>query len=374
MTRDELQSVYEDLLIQANCFELLPYEASASESLISKLIHEGRLSEQRENHLAGFFQDRSDQELLEIVRERLGKHRPLAFSVEMLFRDVEQAADEYEWSSRTSVYAGQFPTGLFNAQAVGVADGALLLINTGLMMFIYQCAKLLFLNVQLTLHDDAGAQHGSVSQQMTNAEIIEALSDIILAYRFRRNSTFATRFPFESGLRGLLTATLAQSAERFVLAHEYGHAIAGHLTGGRAVRQIVTDNGLRIELLSKSWEEEIEADLYGAHLVLPPSKRTIDSEGALQPLGFRLAGPLFFFALDDLISTIDETIFGRGGAEITDHPPASMRIDAIQMWYESIGVSGKLLQLATFPAHWISEFSDPVCEYIQVGLRERSLG
>ncbi len=200
------------------------------------------------------------------------------------------------------IYVGEFPTGSFNAQACPAPGGALLLVNTGLMMFIHQTVKIM-MHAVFFRNDpsDESPENTKGNIIYTRPEIIKALADVVIAYLTRGDSRAARRFPAEGGGRGMLAAALVGRIERFVLAHEYGHAIAGHLDASEA-KTITADSAEGvIEVIAKSWEQEFVADIWGVQLILP-SENVIDTMEKLAQLQLAVAGPLLFFALDSLIN------------------------------------------------------------------------
>jgi hypothetical protein len=113
------------------------------------------------------------------------------------------------------------PTGELNAKVERVpeAGGALVLINAGLMDLIYRVLKISL----------AASSRGSSPPVLSSQQATKALAEAFNAYLYAGSSHFAWPLPRlpqdqEGELRFLI-----RRAERFVICHEFGHIILGHV-------------------------------------------------------------------------------------------------------------------------------------------------
>lgn len=358
-----LQRVYEDLLRGAGQGHLLETEEHPEfESDVRRLLAEARASEKRDGSRQGLLQGRTDDELLPLLRERLKGRGVLAFPLQLAYKEVLAAALEYDYSVPFPVLVGFFPTGSFNAQAVRVADGALLLINSGLMMFLHQTAQLMCKSFAVTIKDDDMKEtQASVAQQLSHDELVRQLTDLVLTYLITGSSTTNSRSDAQSGVQGMLASRLTKGAECFVVGHELGHAIAGHLDSSRSVLRATGVAGVDLPVVPKSWEQEIEADLYGLRMLTPPSMSTIRNATELQMFTFRIAGAYLFFGLDALLAAIHQLLQGRA-RELrfdSDHPPSQFRAEALSYYLKGRGAE-RALEFPKFVQNWFSELEADV--------------
>jgi hypothetical protein len=254
-----------------------------------------------------------------------------------MFEEVRAAAQNEGATLPLAVFAGIFPTGSFNAQAVRCKEGALLLINTGLMMLIWQSLKIIFM--RFSIFDN---EAGEIVQTpaLSHEETIFWITDVILAYLFRGNSTFSSILPIQDGHRARVLNQLVHQTEVFVLAHEYAHAVAGHLSES-PVRKTMLPDG-EVELVQKSWMQEFEADLIGFTFLLNP--KTISNpipREEYQNLSPKLACPFLFFALDELVSAVYHHVTGLAAIPnaLSNHPPTSDRIGVLRAAIDNIGLT-----------------------------------
>jgi len=233
--------------------------------------------------------------------------------IRRLTADVEAYTELAGLSAPESIYVGEFPTGEFNAQIVGVDKGFLVLINHGVLMMIYQSVKHFVRRAVLGLPDDGA---------FSRSQAVRGMAEIVDAYRRFADPRKAPRYPMQSGPRGGLALGITNASECFVIAHEYAHAIAGHL-GQRAARTRQTPAG-NIDVMPTSWREEYEADDIATDIVMASTRSecTHLEHRSHPPVGAAGAGVLF--ALDELITSVSEPVHLRNSAD-SDHPPGLSR-------------------------------------------------
>jgi hypothetical protein len=227
------------------------------------------------------------------------------------------------------VFAGEYPTGDLNAWTVPATGGVLVLINRGLFLMIYLMAKLYALCMHL---DFPTAGQTSVrlgtdglivpDDGPPKAVIVDLAIDVLLSYLTLRQPTKARRVPPLPWPRGQIVTMLTTQAEKFVIAHEYGHVVAGHVTATESVRDAAADP---LRHPAMDWAQEFQADGYAAAVMVTRDATAAGIGGG--DLGWMQAvasGPAFFFALDELVART-RAVIGEAPPAAADHPPSSQR-------------------------------------------------
>lgn len=236
-------------------------------------------------------------------------------------------------------YVGLFPTGSHNAEAMRVDAGVLILINSGLMNLLFQLAKI---NV-------ASSTYKGERPLLDKIQTSIALGELLAAHTVGGSSFLARGLPLLDRGRLEIASKLTTYAEAFVIAHEYGHAVAGHLTRRHPQVEVQTDAG-RLALYQQSQEEEYEADRAAIDIMGPALRMPDSPRGEAVALSAAL---LFFFI--DLVVRRFRDLLGLANPTPTTHPStadryerarqqlmryASSRIafdhaDALTMWFNA---------------------------------------
>jgi hypothetical protein len=283
---------------------------------------------------------------------------PMNVLIAPIAEELERAAGEWSLTLPKAVHIGVFPTGEFNALATPAGDGVLLLINEGLMYFAYQTMETFGLATTVI---DAGKEIGRL---MSRDEATGQLADVVYSYLRHGLSASARHLPMIGGLRGSYVNHLATSIHRFVVAHEYGHAYARHLDSAGTVRWSLPSGEL--EVISKNWEQELEADLVAMRLLIPPSARRIgsDSPGAVLRLAMALVGPLAFFQIDALLEGAERACCGGADpVRSTTHPPSAMRSARVREWATQIRAD-VFLSIADQVCAWLADLEEEVATVV----------
>jgi hypothetical protein len=266
--------------------------------------------------------------------------RPINYNhhiIRELSSEVIEAIKRSQYCQRfgkLAVYAGEFPTGDINALATRVPSGFLALINIGLVRFIESTVLLYIVS-----HRQADPLGGEILDR----DVLTLMRAILLTYLAQTEpiKTEVDTSKFRCNLtQAVLYSLFKNSCLRFVLAHEFGHILAGHLDQPILLQQKIRTPVGRIEVVPKSWKQEYEADAIAIELLLhfptiaAPSKTMADSADLLR--GYSLAAPFFFFGLDLLLRRVFELLLGESESEKLDeeelnttHPPPLKRIESL---------------------------------------------
>ncbi len=88
---------------------------------------------------------------VQLLEEEGGRFQPI---IDEMSAEIRERLTEKGMTLPLPVFAGQFPHGSFNAQARPVAGGVLILINSGLFMFIYQMVKVATMATRFTDYNE----------------------------------------------------------------------------------------------------------------------------------------------------------------------------------------------------------------------------
>jgi hypothetical protein len=239
------------------------------------------------------------------------------------------------------VYAGEFPTGDFNTHTARVPDGSgyIFLVNLGLMMLINTTAKIVMSQAQWA---DFGPEGNPITESvdgepaMTNQEAGDYLKDMIKQYvtlgqwkPISRHKRIVIK-----GVFGLLQAMLTDYAELFVLAHEFGHAVLGHLDNEESYKLALPNPKESLSVIAKSRREELEADFVAGVLVTQDLPRMVSDKWEGLQVEMALAGPFLLFELGRLIDKV-------GKINVKTHPPYEERIQNLKDVFRRIVPDGR---------------------------------
>lgn len=239
-----------------------------------------------------------------------------------------------------AVLVADFPTSSVNAQVCLVDGGALVLVNRGLMTFLYHATKVISLSIAFAdFYGDGkmkyGSQKGNFS--LSKEQIVGHWVDLIVNYLLCRKPVLVDKLILSTAKASALME-LVTFSEYFVIAHEYGHIILGHLRSERIIRRRCLGGSL--EFVAKDWEMEFEADRFALRLLYESVPRVIDHTDKSFLLQSVLGAPLLFFALDRIITRTWAEVEGLQQIPvIADHPPAHLRSDALMRYNTEAGIT-----------------------------------
>jgi len=246
------------------------------------------------------------------------------------------------------LYAGEFPTYEINGCIVPARNGALILINSGLIFLLHHISDILA-SFAISNVPRSGNAWPNVGVDRNSQELTTlCLGNALLAYLSFDLKERPARPRVPGFFQWVVSRLVWQETVHFVLAHEVAHAIRGHL-----------------EVPQASPQQEFEADETGLFLVRrqPIRPEGLDSELVKLIEHARFAAPFFFFSFCTLVDHVlavpvvrcvyemqsrQEYLpvsyrYARAEKAGATHPPASGRLEAIQ---RLIGDCGTKLPLA----------------------------
>lgn len=226
-----------------------------------------------------------------------------------------------------------------NAHALLARNGGLLIVvNAGLVAFIYKFARAL--SLQLPTVDEQGK---SVPPPASAAEQGASLVAIVLDWY--KSTGFPAGPDFPVTPQQIVTASrLTTAAEEFVAAHELAHHILGHTQ--REPRRMLV-NRHDVPAAPTMPHDEHEADTWGLRFVLDALQ---GQQG--QEFAWAYAGVELFFAA---VGMLEE----HAGAPPSDtHPPAAERLAEVRSFLQQITLPEGFATLTRFSdqlAGWVDE-------------------
>lgn len=210
------------------------------------------------------------------------------------------------------VAVGELQTLDANSCCVRVpAGGYVVLVNTGLMILIYQLTKIFASRVRVKADRETDI---IIKNSRELIETVKYTFQTVATY-LKYNAPVAPRLPITTLQEEQLSFVegILHFAELFVLAHEFGHIIEGHFSTAKVMKIRTKEED--ISLLKSNWNQEYEADLCGLQLVLETVPKK--SERSLIRASSYM-GPDLLFTFLDLTEKI-------GNIKPASHPSAKLR-------------------------------------------------
>ena len=207
-------------------------------------------------------------------------------------------------------YAGVYPTDIYGSESHIWRGERLVLINTGYMEMC-ETAVASFLS--------------SKSNERKAEDLAEAASQYAGASRVRPDSTKLDLPGVRWGSGEV--SVLLNWVEGFVLAHELGHHVLGHVGAASDNGQARGGTGSLEELRFR----EFQADVWACKALLPAALTRARHRLELSLL---LSAPIFALGMYAVL----EAAKNGGSAAGGDHPPSMQRIALIQALYRELGV------------------------------------
>ncbi|MFF3762557.1 hypothetical protein ACFYYR_00445 [Streptomyces sp. NPDC001922] len=228
---------------------------------------------------------------------------------------------------------GTLVTGEINAVTLLVpgSDAHLVVFEDQLLNFANLFSKAVALAMPFEGGDD-GMLRFSVDMDEVHRhlrespEALERFREVVFAYLLHGEPGSAPQY-FASPQVSGLASILRNGLELFVLGHEYGHVLDGHLADGTASRRLLGTSGPDVAEATWSWEKEHIADLIGWNLSMSAmNEQRYD-------LALSHAGVELFFSAYEVLNRALSLLM-RGTDTVgtsTTHPPASDRRELLRI-------------------------------------------
>lgn len=260
---------------------------------------------------------------------------PATIEIEKAAADVEatiRALQAFAGRFHDEVFVGEFPTGSINCQAVKVNGGFLVLVNSGTLMMLQQVVTFLW---------RGDADHPTAPASLQAAD---GIAEVLAAYVEHGDPYYGPK-PLAGGVLAVASSLMAEAVMKFVVAHEYGHILGGHLSEPDAEPLTLETEVGAIEVLRKNHSQEFEADDIGYRLTLGVGASedfdlaVIDAGQSGDLDAFRaglrqkclIAAPFVPLTVDAILGKFFEARRSAGNklASGDTHPPANERIERL---------------------------------------------
>ncbi|MEU4443701.1 hypothetical protein AB0K14_20180 [Actinosynnema sp. NPDC050801] len=280
------------------------------------------------------------------VRVRPAAYRPAHLHEQQRTLDAVQPevlhlARAAGWRPTVPLLAGVFPTGTLDGLSVPVPGrGVLVLVNTSLLDLLAAVLKIM-----------TGALPNYGTPPLLTAEQASyALAEALNAHLYGNGAVEARRLPELSGQRAALVALMARRATQFVLAHEVGHVLAGHLRHARRRTDPGTPVG-PLDAQSVGWAREHEADRVAATIML----HSLDGLGAREREAHEpclVGAVLLVLFLHEVTDRLADEL-GLAVPFSGNHPPPVRRIQSLVEHLAGRVRTPRALDLAADVATWL---------------------
>jgi hypothetical protein len=202
------------------------------------------------------------------------------------------------------VVIGTAQFGEINAMAIASPNSdksKIILFDSGIFIFINSFAKIVsILLPKETVNDDFVSYNINkieIDQSIQQNGFVNGLfTSLIINYLTKGHAGFSQKF-FVDKVDNKLTDALRNTAELFIISHEYGHILFNHLDFNRKVKKELAKR-LQIETWEIDWDQEFQADEFASIVVIRLNHVIKDMEASIA-----FAGVPFFFSTVEILYT-----------------------------------------------------------------------
>ncbi|MFC1898374.1 hypothetical protein ACFLYJ_02260 [Candidatus Cloacimonadota bacterium] len=233
---------------------------------------------------------------------------------------VLDACKELGYKFDKNIFFGDFPTGDFNANVRPTQNGYLCLINNGLKRLLYNLPYAWF----SAFNQKTLSKSFLTPQNKDKNKLYKAFAKTIWSineYHISNKHTNAFDFDSEYDTMCFINVNnLNLALKSFVVAHEVGHVISGHLD--KSTLHAITYGNRSFHTLKRSHEQEYEADMI-AQVIL----REIEKKNGFGSSNFLVAGSIFMLC-DLMTKKVRLKLLGiEDKISFSDtHPPSHDRL------------------------------------------------
>jgi hypothetical protein len=222
-----------------------------------------------------------------------------------------------------NVALGTTQFGYINAMAIAAPDevrSKIILFDSGIFIFMNSLSKIVSTILPKKIHTDfieyTILKHDIDTSINKNEEFSDLFVNLITTYLLQGNAKFSAKFS-ASQYNYKLAEVLRDTAELFIIAHEYGHILLNHLTLSR-IEKIKLAESLKVDVWQIDWRHEFQADEFASIAVMRINHVLKDMEA---PIAF--AGVPFFFSAIDILYKCMNVEFSE------THPSPINRLEAL---------------------------------------------
>ncbi|WP_410575500.1 hypothetical protein [Amycolatopsis sp. cmx-4-61] len=250
------------------------------------------------------------------------------------------------------VYVGEYPHHEFNAHATAAGSGTLILVNTGLVTLLDRAGIAIGASTRPFTRREGGEisiADVTTEEQQRHESAVTMLAKSVVTYLSANEVPLPARPRMPFGNQEFLGYLIVSAAKYFVVAHEFGHLLAGHVHEAAEPRVIAGWS-------AGSLHREYEADELAMLLLL----RGLDESAPFHEKALTVAGPFVFLALDHLVDRVQQELYELPeGMTTRTHPPSDKRGAALRAVVTELA-DPNLLQFADGYVSWLSAQEDKI--------------
>lgn len=244
--------------------------------------------------------------------------------------NIIKVANENNIIIPNGIVLGTLPLNYLDAFTCVFPQGQrLIALSEGLFLFLYSMGRVVS-SFFSKINDDENKSYAtfdfnkdSINENLkTNKKGHELFLETLILYFLYENLSFSKIY-YEEDININLSAVLWDTAELFIVAHEYSHIILGHLPAEKNFSKRFLDDNSMLYQIVRNWSEEFSADALAFQLTMAKNQNS----------GYGLfacyLGIEFLFACLDIIEKIYNVEFSE------THPSAQMRIENLRRYFKS---------------------------------------
>lgn len=254
----------------------------------------------------------------------------LYFLMIKLAEEIEEALSAYSMKMPVLPALGTLPTGRVNAMAIAIPNNEYLVVfENQLFIFALLISKVVaraipfreMINGQSLFSTDEADIERNINE---NPVIVQRFMELISAYLILGHPGAAPQYILEEPYMRF-SSILRDSMELFVMGHEYGHILSGHLSADQLPAHLLGEES--VNEIARSWQQELEADAVGLQLLIPAMQKKRGMDLSLSYWGADL-----FFSCNEVLER-GASILNTGQPDqrrIGSHPHAELRRQSLR--------------------------------------------
>ena len=244
--------------------------------------------------------------------------------------NIIKVANENNIFIPNGIILGTLPLNYLDAfTCVFPQDQRLIVLSEGLFLFLYSMGRVVS-SFFSKINEDENKSYvtfdfnkDSINENLkTNKKGHNLFLEILILYFLYDDLSFSKIY-YEEDVNINLSSVLWDTAELFIVAHEYSHIILGHLSAEKNFSKRFLDDNSMLYQVVRNWIEEFSADTLAFQLTMAKNQKS----------GYGLfscyLGIEFLFACLDIIEKIYKDEFSE------THPSAQMRIENLRQYFKS---------------------------------------
>ncbi|SHH88753.1 Peptidase U49 [Caloranaerobacter azorensis DSM 13643] len=246
--------------------------------------------------------------------------------------NIIKIGDKNNIAIPNDIVLGTLPLNYLDAFTCVFPQGQrLIALSEGLLLFLYSMGRVVS-SFFSKINDDINRYKSYVTFDFNSDSINKNLKmnkkghehflETLIVYFAYENLSFSKIY-YKEDANINLSAVLWDTAELFIVAHEYSHIILGHLPEEKDfIRRFLDDDSMLYQIV-RNWSEEFSADSLAFQLTMANNQNT----------GYGLFGCYlgieFLFACLDIIEKVYNIEFTE------THPSAQMRIENLRRYFKN---------------------------------------